>query len=190
MKLFECTKVLKDEKDRDKVAEIYKGYSKTMLYAANYILKEIHLAEDAVSEAFIKIIDNLEKIDQVDSYRTRAFIMIIVRNTAIDMFRKQKKNQTVSLNECNYDLGYEESAFDQFSVREACEKIGKGIAKLSKNYSDILYLKIEMDCSYEEMGKILGISRENAKMRLYRARKALKEELRKEREDEKKQSLY
>ncbi len=171
---------IEDDRDRDKVTEIYKLYSGTMLYIAKNILHEIHLAEDAVSEAFIKIIDNLEKIDTVDCYRTRGFVVIIVRNVAIDMLRKQKDNYTIPLE--NYDdyLGYEEPAFNNFSAKEACDKIVSCIARLNKNYSDILYLKIELDCSYEKMGKILGISQENAKMRLCRARKALIEELKKE----------
>lgn len=171
---------IENERDRDKVTEIYELYSGTMLYIANTILNEVHLAEDAVSEAFIKIIDNLEKINIVNCYQTRGFVVIIVRNVAIDMLRKQKKKQIVPLEEDDYDLSYEEPAFDNFSVKEACDKIKNCIGNLKKNYSDILYLKVEFDCSFEEIGKILGISTENAKMRLSRARKALKKELKKE----------
>jgi RNA polymerase sigma-70 factor, ECF subfamily len=168
------------KEDRDKVADIYRLYSGTMLYMANSVLNEIHLAEDAVSEAFIKIIDNIEKIDTVDCYRTRGFVVIIVRNVAIDILRKQRRNQIVSFGERNEDFGYEELAFDNISVKEACFKIISSIEGLKKEYSDILYLKLEFDCSYEEIGKILSISPENAKMRLFRARKALKKELKRE----------
>ena len=171
---------IENEEDRDKVTEIYRLYSGTMLYIANSILKEIYLAEDAVSEAFLKIIDNLEKIDIVDCYRTRGFAVIIVRNVAIDMLRKQEKKQVVSFEEYGEDIGYEELAFDNITVKEACDKIMGCIEGLRKDYSDILYLKLEFDCSYEEIGKILNISPENAKMRLFRARKSLMKKLNKE----------
>lgn len=76
---------MKTEEDREKAAEIYRLYRGTMLYTAKSILHETHLAEDAVSEAFIKIINNLEKINVIDCYQTRGFIVIIVRNTSIDL---------------------------------------------------------------------------------------------------------
>lgn len=170
---------IENERDRDKMTEIYNLYRGTMLYIANSILNEIHLAEDAVSEAFIKIMNNLDRINIVNCYRTRGFVVIIVRNVAIDMLRHRKK-QIVPLEDYDDYLGYEEMAFDNFSIKEACNKIISCIGRLKKNYSDILYLKIEFDCSYEAIGKILGISPENAKMRLCRARKALKKELKKE----------
>lgn len=59
-------------------------------------------------------------------------------------------------------------------------EIAASIAKLNDNYSDILYLKIAREYSNDEIANILGISKENAKMRLSRARKALKEILKKE----------
>ncbi len=107
---------IENDRDRDKVTEIYKRYSGTMLYIANSILHEIHLAEDAVSEAFIKIISNLEKIDTVDCYRTRGFGAIIVRNVANDMLRKQRNNNIIPFEDYDDYLGYEEPAFDDFSA--------------------------------------------------------------------------
>lgn len=173
---------IENEEDRDKLTEIYRLYSGTMLYIANRILNEIHLAQDAVSEAFIKIIDNLEKIDEVDCYRTRGFVVIITKNVAIDMFRKQKKSHLVSFEERDEDIGYEEMAFDNISIKESCNTVINCIKDLKEDYASILYLKLEFDCTYEEIGKILSISPENAKMRLFRARNALKKKLKKDTE--------
>lgn len=172
--------IIKNDDERDKVAEIYKIYSGTMLYIANSILHNIHSAEDAVSEAFVKIINNLEKIDTIDCYRTRGFVVIIVRNVALDMLRKQKKNQTMPLEDYNENLAYDEPNYDNVTAKESCDQIVTCINRLNKNYSDILYLKIEFNCSHEEIGKILEISPGNVKMRLSRARKALLAELKKE----------
>jgi DNA-directed RNA polymerase specialized sigma24 family protein len=52
---------IENEDDRGKVTELYRCYSRTMLYIAKGILHDNSLAEDALSEAFIHIIDNLEK---------------------------------------------------------------------------------------------------------------------------------
>lgn len=164
--------------DREKAAEIYRLYSRTMLYIANSILHEIHLAEDAVSEAFIRIIDNLEKINRIDCYQTRGFVVIIVRNISYNKLKQQ--NRLAPLDDFTDFAECEDSILDDVSSREACEKISDAIALLNKNYSDILYLKMEFTLSNKEISKILGISEENVKMRLSRARKALKEQLIKE----------
>ena len=43
------------------------------------IFKDHHLAEDAVNDAFIRIIDNLDKIDKIDCPQTKRFVVIIMR---------------------------------------------------------------------------------------------------------------
>lgn len=154
-----------------------------MLYIADSILHDIQLAEDAVSEAFIKIIKNLEKINIVDCYRTRGLVVIIVRNVSFDVLRRQKHYQSLSLEDFSENIGYDEPAFDNLTTKEACNKIAGCISSLCKNYIDILHLKIGFDLSYQEIGNILGISPDNAKMRLSRARKALKYKLQKEEDD-------
>ncbi|WP_347488506.1 sigma-70 family RNA polymerase sigma factor [Desulfoscipio sp. XC116] len=171
---------IENKDDRYKATQIYKLYRGTMLYIANSILHEPHLAEDAVSEAFIRIIDNLEKIDTIDDRKTRAFVVIIVRNISLDLLRRQNRNQTKPLEDYIGYSEYNEPVFDDIAARDACDKIAKSIARLNKNYSDILYLKMGSEHSNKEIAKILGISQENVKMRLSRARKALKKQLKKE----------
>lgn len=169
-----------NENDRELATELYKQYSSTMLYIANSILHDIHLAEDAVSEAFIKIINNLDKINIDDCYRTRGFVVIIVRNIALDMLRKKKRSKETMVDYYDDSIPYEESNFENITVEEAYQKVIRCIGRLNKNYSDILYLKIEFDYSYKEIGNLLGITQGNVKTRLSRARKALKIELDKE----------
>lgn len=171
---------IKNEDDRYKAVEIYKLYRGTMLYIANSILHETHLAEDAVSEAFIRIIDNLEKINTINDHQTRGFVVIIVRNISLDLLRRQNRNQTKPLDDYIEYSEYKEPVLDDITARDACDKIADSIAKLNKNYSDILYLKMELKYSNKEISEILGISQENVKMRLSRARKALKKQLQKE----------
>ena len=174
---------IENEKDREIAAELYCQYSATMLYIADSILHDIHLAEDAVSEAFIKIINNLEKININDCYRTRGFVVVIVRNVAFDILRKRKRNKITPIDDYDDSIPYEEPNFENITIEEACHKIIKCIGRLNKNYSDILYLKMEFDYSYKEISEILGVTQENVKTRLSRARKALKVELEKEDSD-------
>lgn len=172
--------MIENEDDRNKAAEIYRLHGSTMLYIARGILGDISLAEDAVSEAFIRIIDNLEKIDMNDCYKTKGFVVIIARHTALNILKQQKRDTTIPFEDFIDYSDSEEPVFDDVTIREACTKIADAIAGLHKSYADILYLKFEMDHSHDEISKILGISPENVRVRLGRARQALKTQLRKE----------
>ena len=85
--------LLDTEEDISKFELIYNTYKKQMYYTANNILKDNYLAEDAVHNAFLRIIDNLEKIDDVNSHNTKGLIVIIVKNVSIDIYRKNKKER-------------------------------------------------------------------------------------------------
>lgn len=62
-----------------------------LLYVANEILNDHALAEDAVSESLIKINRNLHALEKLTCYQQRAFIVNIVKHTAIDFLRKRNK---------------------------------------------------------------------------------------------------
>lgn len=171
---------IENEDDRRKATDLYERYGRTMLYIARGILKDHSLAEDAVSEAFVRIIDNLEKINAEDCYRTKGFVVVIVRNVALNMLRSQNRHQLLPYEDFEEYAGTAEPVFETVSVREACAKITEAISGLNKSYSDILYLRYEMEYTGDEIARILGVSPENARMRLSRARRALLDRLRKE----------
>jgi RNA polymerase sigma-70 factor (ECF subfamily) len=171
---------IENDNDRAKAAEIYRLHGRLMLYIARGILGDAALAEDAVSEAFIRIIENLEKINMEDCYKTRGFVVIIARHTALNMLRQQKRDKTIPFEDYTDYSNCDEPVFDDVTIREACAKISDVVAGLHKSYADVLYLKFELDYTYDEISKILGISPENVRMRLSRARQALKAQLRKE----------
>ena len=70
---------------------VYERYKKLMLSKAYDILHDYDLAQDAVSEAFIRVYKNRHKLDDLESGRTAAFLVMIVKNVSITMYNKQKK---------------------------------------------------------------------------------------------------
>ena len=68
--------------------ELYLQYRSPMFRVAMAILRDEGLAEDAVQQAFLKIFQNFENIQREDCNKIRSFIVILVRNTAIDLYRR------------------------------------------------------------------------------------------------------
>ena len=85
--------------ERSKFERLYHQYRGLMLHVARQILHHDQDAEDAVHESFIKIAKNITKISEVDCPKTRAYIVIIVENTSIDILRKQKKQPVAQLHD-------------------------------------------------------------------------------------------
>lgn len=77
--------------DRVNFELAYQTYRNLMFFIAYKILNNPQNAEDAVHTAFIKIAENMSKIEVAVCPKTKAFVVTIVENTAIDLYRKKKQ---------------------------------------------------------------------------------------------------
>lgn len=76
-----------------------------MFCAANKILNNELEAEDAVHQAFVKIAENIDKVPNDLSAKTKSFVVTIVENTAIDRYRKLQKHGNCEI-QAVYTIGY------------------------------------------------------------------------------------
>ena len=160
---------------------IYNKYKKLLMFKANNILNDYSLAEDAVSEAFLRVYKNLHKINDPDSGETTSFLIIIVRNTSINILNKNKYTYTSDIS-----MSEENDLQDSYDLEEniVSETITEGmlqvVDKLNEELKNCFLLMYAYDLSYKEIGKILNISENNVAVRIHRAKKKLTELLRKE----------
>lgn len=54
--------VLETEQEKTKFEQLYLTYRQTMFYVANSVLHDTQLAEDAVHQAFLRIMDHMGNI--------------------------------------------------------------------------------------------------------------------------------
>ena len=153
-----------------------------MLHIAMQILKDHQLAEDAVQEAFLRLVKNFSKIGQVNCPRTRLFTVIIVRNISLTMLAERKKENVLERPEAMIPIEYdlEEDVLE----RIAYEEVLSAIRELPVIYRDILYLQYVEEYKLTEISKLLGIEAETVKKRAQRGRKKLLEQLTKEHEND------
>ena len=63
-----------------------------LFYAVAYrILNNASDAEDAVHDAFIKIAENMKKISDPVCPKTQSYVVTIVENKAIDLYRRKQR---------------------------------------------------------------------------------------------------
>ena len=80
-----------DPEGRSKFMRLYFHNQGLMYSVAKRILRSDALAEDALQEAFFAIARNIEKVHDPESPQTRGFCVVIARNMALTLLRKQQR---------------------------------------------------------------------------------------------------
>lgn len=150
--------------DRPKLERLYLEYRSVMFCAANEILHNEHEAEDAVQQAFMKITENLDKVPDELSNKTKAFVVTIAENTAIDRYRKLKRHGDCEL--CEEACGIEANSADE---------LVNCILKLPARYRQFILLKYYHGYSTREIAKLLGMSSAAASKTAQRAKQRLEQ---------------
>jgi RNA polymerase sigma factor (sigma-70 family) len=130
-------------------------------------------ALDLLQDALVKAYVNLRHCR--DPERFLSWLFRIFRNTALDWFKDRRRGD-VGLSEVA-DTPAAPDALD-FAERQALRAtLGDALASLPAILREAFLLRHQLDQSYEEIAAALGISLSAAKMRVMRAREALREAL-------------
>jgi RNA polymerase sigma-70 factor (ECF subfamily) len=168
--------VLNTDEEVFLVEAIYHKYSKFMFKVAYSILHNNYDAEDAVQQTILRIIDNLNKIGNLEDKRTRNFIGVICQNISINMYNKSKK---VVMLEEDDDIAEECDISLIVINEETCEMLENFIYGLDSIYRDVLLLKAQ-NYRIKEIAEILDVKPKTVQKRLERGRAKIKEFLAKE----------
>jgi len=170
------------EQERERFEYVFHRYKKLLLYKANGILHDHALAEDATSEAFIRIYKNMHKIDDLDSNQTISFLVTIVTNTALTILNKEKRKQTVVVDfEDTFRQHSDDFDLEQHIVTNvATDNIFGCINLLKEELKAPFLLKYAHQLSHKEIAQILNITENNVTVRIHRAKQKLATILQKE----------
>lgn len=156
--------MIETQEEQTKFEVLYAEYRPLMLYVAREILHNQQDAEDAVHNAFLKVAENMRMVEEAVSPRTKSLLVTIVENKAIDVYREKQRH-----GELNYDDAVEglQVEFVGDNALASC------MARLPARYREVLMLKYHLGYDDREIGKIMGISKENAKRLCTRAKDKL-----------------
>ena len=167
---------------RDDFNNIIKQMSRRLYGYAYRILQNQQEAEDAVQETFLKLWKMNDKLDNYDS--VEALSTAMTRNYCIDQIRKLK---TTGYDQYPVETFVAESVSTPQELLERAESarlINKIIERLPLQQRQIIELRDIHGFSYEEISVKTGQSVNNIRVILSRARKFVREEYNKKRNDE------
>ena len=125
-------------------------------------------AEDLCHEAFFKMHEKEMVFPCIDE--AKYWLIRVVKNASLNYAKRKSREREV------YQKAFRESRQQNYdSAQELLDKEAKtavsaALEKLSDNLKGALILKEYGELNYKEIGRILGISEGNVKVRIFRAR--------------------
>ena len=161
-----------EEQERQKLADSYRYHQKSMMQIAMSILHRKEDAEDAVQNSILAISRHMDKLGDIEDYRTKAYVQTVVRNAAIDLYRKNQKA----------GIFYEElivEPIDAFDLEktvcdsEEVKRVLYAIDTMDHDYREILTLYYLNEMKPREIADVLNRSYNTVRSQIHRGRQQL-----------------
>jgi len=175
---FYIAKIL--EGDSSYYTHIVSRYKNLVYSIVLRMLKNEDDANEVAQDVFIKVYTSLASFKGESKFST--WIYKIAYHKCLDAIKKQKRSfDTVSVDTV-FDLSADgfDSALNILEEADKKKAINNAIMSLKEDYATILTLYYFDELSLKEITEVIGGTLDNAKIKLYRGRKMLFKELKKE----------
>ena len=164
--------MLESDNDRELFAALYNQYGSAMLRVAKrYFPDDGYTAEDVVQNAWVRVVNNFQRISSLPSNKYGAFLVVIVKNEAITILRRKKQ-----------ELPFEDAIIgndDRFAENDE-RSIIEVIQSMPDTYRAVLEMRFIEERSTREISKALALTETAVNVRIHRGRTILIKKLREE----------
>lgn len=130
-------------------------------------------AEDVVQETLIRVWNKRDEWEQFGSIE--AYCITVARNLAIDR-SERRDSQTLELTPEMEQTPDASSPYDQLVSRERLALVRRLVRELPEKQRTIMQLRDVEGKSYKEIAVLLGLTEEQVKVNLFRARQKVKQQ--------------
>lgn len=149
----------------------YKLYEQKMYYVAYSILHDEGKAEDAVQDAFLKLMKHEVQFERADSDDCKRYIITVIRNAAITIYNKTKKES-----EYMYLTDKDERAEAAVTMDPDSDTDWKSLIEtLPEKYREVVECLVIKEYTTRETATKLNITEANVRKRYERAKQMMKD---------------
>ena len=152
--------------------EIYDQYYQRVRKFILASVRDESVADDLVQETFLRIQNHLDTVR--DPSKISSWVFRIAYHLCQDHFRNLKKSSREKAIQEELVTLEETPAQKKMEQSEMSRCVQDQLNLLPQSWKSVLILSDLMDFTQQEIADILGLSVENVKVRLHRARKRLK----------------
>ncbi len=155
-------------------ADFKKLYDATMdlLFKVSYrIVNDEEAAEDLVHDSFIKANEKKLVFPTIDD--AKFWLIRVVKNASLN-YAKRKVRESHAYHKALYEGRQQMDSGETDLLKEETKQRAKeALDKLPPKLKEVLVLREYGEMNYKEIGKVLGITEGNVKVRVFRAREQL-----------------
>ena len=145
------------ENDQHAFAQLYVSSMPFLLQFANSIIKNKELAEEIVSDVFIRIWQKRANLKAVENFKL--YLYISTKNTSLNYLSRHFRKETISLDEMSLNITTGAYNPEQLMVTsEVAKRIDEEIQKLPNRCKLIFKLVKEDGLKYNDIANLLNIS--------------------------------
>ena len=128
-------------------------------------------AEDLCQEAFFRLHEKNMVFPSPDE--AKYWLIRVVKNAALNYAKRKVRERKAYQKAFREDTRTVETGEDFLLKKETRKEVREALQKLPENLKMVLILKEYGELNYKEIGRSLGISEGNVKVRVFRARERL-----------------
>lgn len=162
--------------DQQAFCRLVDAYQRPVMSLTYRMLGDLAEAEDAAQETFLRAWSRLHQYNPEHKFST--WVFSIANHHCIDRLRKRRVT-IVPLDDTPvvFSLqGNDDKPEESLLNAESAQEMQALVQLLHPDYRTPLVLRYWQECSYQEIGEVMGLSLPAVKSRLFRARQKLAEE--------------
>jgi RNA polymerase sigma-70 factor (ECF subfamily) len=128
-------------------------------------------AEDLCQDAFFRLYEKDMDFPSLDD--AKYWLIRVVKNAALNYAKRKERERKAYQKAFREDMRVQETGEAVVLKKEMRAEIQEALSQLPENLRVVLVLKEYAELNYKEIGKALGISEGNVKVRVFRARERL-----------------
>lgn len=153
------------------IEKCYKLYEQKMFQIAYSILRDSGMAEDAVQEAFLKLVKCNIYFEDAESDDCKRYMITVIKHSSVNIYNKKQKEQEVMYLSGKEDMIEERTGG---SVGSDLGELEDLISGLPPKYYTVVKCLVVDDLSIRETAEKLGITEPNVRKRFERSKMMLR----------------
>jgi RNA polymerase sigma-70 factor, ECF subfamily len=155
-------------------SELYEQYLPRVYRYVSYRINDVQMAEDLTSIIFEKALTGFRSYSS-DKASFSTWIFTIARNTLIDHYRVNRREQIVPLDPALSVSEEDSNPEETVEKNEEYRQLHKCLSKLASHEREIIALKFGAEMTNRQIAKTLGLSESNVGTILYRTVRKLRD---------------
>ncbi|MGM0478823.1 MAG: RNA polymerase sigma factor [Bacteroidota bacterium] len=152
-------------------APLYEKYHEQIFRYINQRMDDQDLAFDVTSQVFFKAIKNIHKFE-FRGVPLGSWLYRIAKSELNQAFRNRKAKRAINIDETHVATFME--VFEQEESRRNRERLFRALGEMREKDLQLIELRYFEERPYREIGEILSIKENNAKVKTFRALERLK----------------